>query len=216
MPLTAKAGITIDLLNLAAKNLNLTIIYHRYPWSRCLRLLEDSKIDGVFHASYNPDREKIAAYPIRNGKLNDSLRIHRKSYSLYTRKGSNIQWDGQSFDKVSGEIGAVFKYAVVDELRGKGVKVSESWERDILLKKLIGGHLSGVVDLENLFEPLVSRLKDEAVVRHPIPISTKNYYLIYSREFFKNNGNASRALWDQLKTIRESAEYSDIVERYVD
>jgi len=65
-------GIEIELYRLMAARLNLQLEMVRIPWKRCLSEVKQGRADGIFPASFKPERLSLGVYPMRNGKLDPS------------------------------------------------------------------------------------------------------------------------------------------------
>jgi len=70
----------------------------RFPWKRCLYSLKGNTVDGIFNASYKKKRLEFGWYPTINrmhdGPVDTSRRITKISYSFYTLKNTQAEWDG--------------------------------------------------------------------------------------------------------------------------
>lgn len=54
-----RPGLTLELLKELGRRLQINLKLERYPWKRGLYLAETGEADGIFHASYKPEREAI-------------------------------------------------------------------------------------------------------------------------------------------------------------
>lgn len=68
-------GASVDLLNQIAKDLKIDIQFARMPWARGMGMLKAGMIDGIFHASFNAERDQFSAYPKHDGKVDASKRM---------------------------------------------------------------------------------------------------------------------------------------------
>jgi len=55
-------GLTIDIFNNLAKELNVDVEFLKIPWPRALRMLENGEIDAMGNLSYSQEREKYIQY----------------------------------------------------------------------------------------------------------------------------------------------------------
>ena len=90
-------GLEIELYRLMAKGLNLELRVVRLPWKRCLADLKHGRVDGIFPASFKPERLSLGRFPTQNGKIDPSRKSRDSAYFLYTNIASPLGWDGQSF-----------------------------------------------------------------------------------------------------------------------
>lgn len=56
------SGVNVDIVNLIAKNMNLTVEYVHCPWVRCLKLLENGDIDLISGVLFTEERAQIYQY----------------------------------------------------------------------------------------------------------------------------------------------------------
>ncbi|WP_163833814.1 substrate-binding periplasmic protein [Spartinivicinus ruber] len=210
-------GITPDLLNLIALRLKYKIEYRRYPWSRCLSMLGKNQVDAVFHASFKPERLKLGVFPMKDGQPDSFKKVHRKAYVLYKLKGSDLTWDGKQFQNLDGVIGATYKYSIVDQLRTMGLVVDEAYNAEMNFRKLVGGRLVGVVDLENIADFMLSVRSDRfsQVVKVQPPISVKDYYIIFSHHFYQENTQLVEKIWNEIYQTHKNGDYEKIAKRYL-
>ncbi|HBC07306.1 MAG TPA: amino acid ABC transporter, partial [Rhodospirillaceae bacterium] len=83
-----KPGVTIEVFREAARRLNASLDFERVPWNRGLFMVETGEVDGIFHASYKPERAEFGVYPmLADGKTPDESRaVFFQSYSFYVRR----------------------------------------------------------------------------------------------------------------------------------
>ena len=55
-------GLTIDIFNNLAKELNMDVEFIKIPWTRALRMLKNGNIDAMGNLSYSQKREKYIQY----------------------------------------------------------------------------------------------------------------------------------------------------------
>ncbi|WP_250656170.1 substrate-binding periplasmic protein [Alkalimarinus coralli] len=211
-------GISVELINEIALKLGVEVIYRRTPWQRGLFMLSNNHIDAIFHASYNEERRNIGYYPMKDGVIDASRSIMPQSYFFYVKKPAPFSWSGQNFSSIKERIGAVIGYAVVDLLREKQVDVVEVRSQVIGLRMLQYGRINGFAGLENMVDLQLQKHPDEFTDIEKItpPIMTKNYYLLFSKRFYRENTELAERIWDQMKVFRENGRYQEIANKYKD
>ncbi|MBX9837941.1 MAG: transporter substrate-binding domain-containing protein, partial [Silvanigrellaceae bacterium] len=115
-------GLNTVEMNLVDEKLeDVDIKQQSLPWQSCLKELKENKIDGVFAASYLPERLEIGAYPgiplgAKKGIPDESKRTHISEYALYIKKGSQVKWDG---NKITGakKVGAQSGFSILTLLK---------------------------------------------------------------------------------------------------
>jgi len=203
-------GIALDVINAAAKELNLKIVYKRYPNVRVLHLLEYGQIDGAFMFSYKAERAKIARYPLTpEGKLDSTKRLASLSYWLYSLAEEKLDWDGtrlsgiNSLD-VNGFIVAEHGDSIVSDLEILGQKVQQpasAYKALLMLTRrsqIVGAALQDVKA-----SPLLDRAEFSDIRRSSVPLKTKDYFLVLSNRFVEKYPDIADALWQKIEELRD-------------
>lgn len=114
--------------------------YVPVPWRGCLAGLEQGAYDGAFAASFKAARLSLGRYPLDGaGRLGPSKRLHISSYALYRRKGSPVSRDGRQLQRLSGRVGSLSGFSIVDFLHGHGhgVVVDETSRDPLALLQML-------------------------------------------------------------------------------
>ncbi len=211
-----KPGLAVEMVQMLGKKVSgLKVTLKRYPWSRCLFMLEHGKVDGIFNGSFKPERLKIGAYPLKKGIVDSSRRITDIAYFLYKLKDSKLDWDGKVFSNLNGMIGAPFGYSIIGDLEKMGIKVDAVGNTEKNLDKLVKNRLAGGAfqDVTADFHLRTKPDKYKDVVKIFPPIKTKAYYLMLSHQFTKKYPELSEQIWDAIGEIRET-EFEKLSEKY--
>jgi len=211
-----KPGILIEMFNILEKKLNIQIIYSRFPWKRSLFELKSGKVDGLFEASFKQKRLVYGQYPQKHGKTDESRRTNYNSYYVYTRKNSNVFWDGINIKNVPKGICAEREYSIVDDLQKKGHIVHEFNDTAKCMELLSNGRVDAVAALElaanSILRTNYKQFKNIIVLQPAL--KTKVYHLMLSHQFVKKYPKLSEKIWDTVKEIRESKEMKVIYSKY--
>ncbi|MFC4159090.1 substrate-binding periplasmic protein [Chitinimonas lacunae] len=200
-------GITVEMLNMLPSRIpELRLVYSRKPWARCLMELEAGTADAVFASSFKTERLKIGVYPMKNGKVDRTYRIDTKSYSLYKRKDSQVNWDGSRFDNVRQEIVAMRGYAVADDLRKLGIAVHEVDRSENAFRMVLSGRVDGFAQLTEVGDYTLRKYPDlnQAIIKVEVPLAVKDYYLQISHAFYNRYPELSQTIWKTLADIRQA------------
>lgn len=213
-----RPGLTLELLKRVEARLGIVFAYQRMPWNRALYLLENNELDGVFHASFAPERLKIGVYPMHNGQPDPTRAIFTQSYAFYRLRGSAFNWDGQAVSGADRPVGVTGGYSVINDLKKLGLMIEEDRGKEINFNKLLNSRISAFADLENMTDLFLQRHPERygAVEKLPLPIVSKHYYLILSHGFHETNRSLAESIWDAIHAIKESDEFVEIISRYVD
>jgi polar amino acid transport system substrate-binding protein len=196
-------GIVLDILAKAAAELGLKVIFERRPNERVFAELEQGIADGAFSFSYKEERAAYGAYPTVDGKLDGNRRLVTISYYLYKKAGSPVQWDGAAFSSLDGVIGANSGYSIVGDLRKLGVNVEEAKTTQQNFLKLADGRIAGFAHQDITADLYVASGEYGDIEKLPIPLATKDYFLMLSHQFVEAHPDLARALWDKIGQIRD-------------
>jgi polar amino acid transport system substrate-binding protein len=212
-----KPGMSIEAIRQLEKKLNIKILIKRMPWKRCLKELEQGRIDGLFTASYKDERKQHGVYPEKDGKVDPDRRISSVAYAFYKLKGSDFGYNGTNCTNVSGNIGAPMGYSIVDDLKKKGLKIDESPGTDKDFIKLIKGRIQAFAALEMTGDFYIDSTPEfaEKVEKVTPLIATKPYYFMLSHQFYNANKEVGEKIFDTIKIIREDKDYKNKLKDYL-
>ncbi len=198
-------GISLAIINQAAKELGVSITYRRLPNPRIHRYLKKGVIDGAFVFSFKKSRMENGQFPMKNGKLDNDRNMVTVSYYLYKKKGSLVDWDGQKvYNLQGGSLGANSGFSIVGDLRNKGVKVTEAKTTEQNLMKLKLGRIEGYAAQAITTDHHVMSGKYGEIVKVPNPLATKNYYIMFSYQFMEKHSDIAEQLWQKSSEICDS------------
>lgn len=197
-------GVVIEMLNQIGEELNLTIEYKRFPNKRVLYELQAGKADGAFSYSYNESRLEYGVYPLSDGLPDRNRRIVSISYYIYKHKDSPLAWDGSVINNNTGPIGANTGYSIVKDLIYMGVDVSEATSTEQNFERLSLGRIEGYAQQDITGDLYINSPPYEDIVKLPIPLATKDYFLIFSNRFMNENPALAERIWIRIGEIRDS------------
>ncbi|WP_240339408.1 transporter substrate-binding domain-containing protein [Marinobacter sp. BW6] len=201
-----RPGAAVELVKLLEERIpDLKIKFSRYPWKRCLAMLNTGQVDGIFNASYNDARTRIGEYPRKNGQVDPSRRLTTISYHLYALPNAELAWNGAAFEDPDLEIGAPLGYSIVNDLEKLGVSVmkvrSSAQSLQLLVAKRVDAVALQSVTADFLLSNNPGPLAD--IVRIDPPLKTKPYYLMLSRQFKEANPELAEQIWNALGELRK-------------
>jgi len=208
----ARPGLTLELLTLVAERLGIVFSYQRYPWKRALFLLKTNQVDGVFHASFVLERMRFGVYPMRDGAVDPSRQVFEQSYVFYTVSDRAFGWDGETVQGVGLPVGATTGYSIIRTLERMGLPIEQAPSKAENLRKLVGGRLSAVADLENMTDIFIRDRPEQfrSVRKVMPPIVQKPYYLMLSHGFYQGHRDLAEAIWDQIALVNASEAFAAI------
>lgn len=211
-----KPGLTVDMLKIVGKNLGLDIEFKRLPWKRCLKNLASGTVDGAFQASFKEKRKAFGQYPNKDGKIDPSRQVATMSYYLYKKKGTNVTWDGKTLFTDGKQVGAVLGFSIVSDLEKLGVVVDQGKSTELNLKKVLKNRMPATCELSTEADFKINANKEafKDIVKMEPPIKVKPYYLMLSHQFIKKNPKLAEKIWDEIKKVVNSPEYTEIKAKY--
>ena len=210
-------GLAPEMLNMVASELNLKIIYIRIPWQRGLEIeLKNGSVDAIFGASYKKEREEFGLYPLKDEKPDESKQLYTTAYSFYKGKNKKMLWDGKSLQGFKGVIGVPRGYSIGDDLRAKGYRIEETDYALLDIKKVAAGRIDICAELEPQGDYILENNPDLAktVEKMEPPITSKPYYLMFSRQFSAKNRELVIRFWNTLQKVREE-NYKKLLQKYL-
>ena len=217
---TGAPGIEIELYQLMARRLNLELSMIRMPWKRCLADLKTGRLDGIFPASFKPERMSLGVYPMRDGNVDMQRKSRYSAYYLYVREGSPLGWDGRSFVNLNRldrqTIGAPLGWSIVTDLQRMGIDVLEKPRPVELLTILKNGGIAGVVGLDTVIDAYLSQLPDRFSTIRKVypPVAEKAFFLLLSHAFVEKHPTLANQIWDTIAEIKQEPAFRAILDRY--
>jgi len=212
----SKPGIAVEMVMRLKKRIpSIKISLIRRPWKRCLYLLQRGEVDGIFKATFKPERMNFGSFPMKNGQIDTSKNMVILSNSLYTVKGSENIWDGK-IPNLKGSVCAPRGYSIVDYLKRSGVTVIESDNSYNCLQKLSANRISAAAIQDIKGDAWLKKSPDKfkEIVKLSPPLTTKPQYLMLSHDFVDKNPELSETIWNMIEIIRET-EFDSIALRYI-
>lgn len=215
------AGLHVDIVHEALKNLGYQVTFKPLPWKRCLGEAEEGKVDAVATASYKDERAVFLYYPSDAKEAKESKwRVTQVAYVVITSKMDKMgQENTYAF---TGDVASIPEparmpsgYSIIDSLKEKGLKVQTSHSADANFKKLLRDQSGSIVDLPEVakFYSTKPAFKGKLVI-HPQPIKSKSYYLPFTKKGQFSTDEAQK-VWDEIANVRENeAKVSSFLEKY--
>ncbi|SLM31981.1 Amino acid ABC transporter periplasmic protein [Desulfamplus magnetovallimortis] len=213
-----KPGIEIELYQMVAEKLGLDVTFKRAPWNMCLKQLEHNQVEGLFPASFKQDRMKIGVYPMKGEEVDLTRKTRDNAYYLYALPSARISYTQGEIKVLEGKIGVPIGWSIVEDLKQKELPIKEvpihRNTPDLLLQK----RLEGFICLETVFDAYLNRQSSKygEIQKLIPPVKEKPYYLMLSHKFVKENPTTAKKIWDSIYDIKQSEEYTKLVDKYID
>lgn len=178
-------------------------------WTRGLELIKSGLADGIINASYNEERAAYAVYPTKAAKPDPAKMLQSAEYFLYKHKKSTITWDGVKFAGIDGDIVSIQSFAIVKDLRKKGITVREELNTPWVIRNLaIGKFKSAALQNYAVNEFLEDNpALQENIIKIEPPLKRKEYYLVFSKKFYKEHTELAESIWNAIEDYKSSDDY---------
>lgn len=197
-------GISLDIINHVADKLAIEVDYIRLPGKRVLQYIQSGRVDGGFIFSYTPQRAKYAHYPLENNHPDSNKRMARLGYYFYKLKDQSFEWDGTKLkDSKQKVIGAHLGFSVVNELKKKNIKVFEAKNTSQLFDMLRSHRLDAIAIQNTTAQEWLSYNSWPEIEKVPLPIVTKDYYLVFSDQFASSEPELVKGIWSTIGATRD-------------
>ncbi|BDX06081.1 substrate-binding periplasmic protein [Planctobacterium marinum] len=203
-------GINVELLNAVLQSLDISVVWIRQPFARCLHSLGSGLVDVLNVASYSEEREKYGVYPKKGNKIDVSRRFKYDIYYAFTHKNAATDFDGKTFSQLDGrpvvvEIGA----SITSKLYGMGISLMEHPHVGSAFKMLEKGRVSAVVT--NQYNGL--KYMNKNIKRLENPVQEKPYFLVFSHQFYQLHPDTVEHIWFISGQVQDH-QYQSILQKY--
>ena len=197
-------GISLDILNEVAFQLNIDIKFVRYPILRIWYLMIKGDIDAAFIFSLTEERKNAAVYPMTDiNTLDSRRRMARLDYHLYKLKESPIEWDGKNIIGLDGPVGIGRGNSIGKDLELMNIPVSIAKSVRHNVKKLIAKRITVIAEQNRPVNHILTGMGISNVERLDIPLSTKDYYLVFSKKFSASHPGLTENIWNTIGLVRD-------------
>ena len=200
----ANPGIAVELLTLAATKMGCKIEWKRLPGRRALRELESGTVHAMLLLSYSKERAAYAVYPMVGDTPDPTFSLATLRYSVYVKNGSAFKWEHNQFTPARAIVGTNAGYSVADEVRKLGPAVEEAPSTANNLQKLVMGRIAAYVGQDLQVDLVLEDTQLNGVQKLPVPFSSKDYYLPFSKPFFDKSPASATQLWKQVAEARKT------------
>ncbi|HXA47869.1 MAG TPA: transporter substrate-binding domain-containing protein, partial [Burkholderiaceae bacterium] len=210
-------GLNFELLHRVEKLSGENFIFLSMPWKRCQEEVRNGELDGIVGAAESAERRLYAAFPtLDNGSLDTTATIYEDQFNVYQRVGSVSAWNGKELISPNRPVAVQSGYAVVAAmLRDQDIKINDS------IKSAEDGLrflLNGIVDVAVLQSIETEYLRKEdprfkgTINTAATPYVILPLYLAINQTTYARDPKRIHAIWNAIRTVRNSAEYRKIVD----
>lgn len=211
-----RPGYLVELFNRIEPLANVKFEYIFANWDQVLRLIRTSRVEAGFNSSFKAERAIYGAYPMKDGEPDPSRATIRYAYSLFTYGESGISWDGQTVNGLTGPIGIEKGAAIISTLKNLELPVKEIKTYESMVSLLAGRRLQAIAAVDDHLELAAKknghRFGD--IKKLTPPLQTRVGYLMFSKRFCDKSTDICEAIWDGIRTVKNSDEYKAVRAQY--
>lgn len=200
-------GVAVEIVETIMAGLGHEVTISVLPWTRAVKMVRTGKADAIFTAYKNPTREEFLDYC-------KEVLIPQAIF-FYAKKGSQFQFDGKWTSLKDKRIGVVstISYGQLFEKQKHLFQIDRVHKREYNFEKLMKGRIDLAPESLYVADYTLEQmgLTDE-IIRIPGKVESVASYTAFSK---KRNLTQLRDDFDtQLKKMKESGEYFEIVKKY--
>ena len=204
----AKPGLLLELIQAAARQAEVDLEFQRQPWKRCILQLQQGLSDGIFAAIWQAERDSWGQFPGRAAQRDQPAdrhyRLWQADYPIFTRRDSNLQWDGQQFSGLQHGLSAPLGYVSRQRLHYLGALASASYSPEKAFELVALDRLDGYVIERQIGASYVRKLGlQQQLAPLPRPLLQADWYLPLSHQFYARQPQLARRFWQALREQRE-------------
>ncbi len=182
----SNAGILVEIARAAAVDADLMPEFIRRPWKRCIKLLINGEVDGIFAAIYLPERENWGYFPkTKDNKIDEKQRLWRVKYPVFQLKTLPPIWNGKTFSNLKRSIGTPLGYVTSKLLDEMGISVTTTHQPLQGLQLVSDGRIDGYIVEENIGAQLLNKHQIDNLMVLSEPFLEADWFLPLSKQFYE-------------------------------
>ena len=203
------SGSHTEIVAAAFARLGFAVEIRSMAWERCLNDAAAGLYDGLYSASFRPERAAFAIYP--------KQRLRAVSYVVVVRKGAAHGWsETRRVAALPQPVAVPGGFSIVHELRQMpGVTVDSGALNDAQdLSKLLDGRVGAIIAEREGARLAIAALNAAHLVEtlDPPYQALRDYFLIISRQYRKSEA-AAQELADRLDQVLAAMRAEGVFER---
>lgn len=202
----AAKGFEIDTFKSVMDRMGITVKFLRFPFKRCLKMLEDGNAQALISFIKTPERQRYTIFPEEHISVSRTL--------FFTKTNTRVRYKGSLKDLKNYSIGVVagFSYGkAFDDAAYLDKEEVANTER--LLNMVLGGRYEVGIENQAVLNGIARKLGVERSVRflYP-PVHTEKLYVGFSKKarLHKLAADFSEA----LAQFKNTDEYKAILRKY--
>lgn len=200
-------GFHIDLIQMAAKQLNVNVEFVSMPWKRALKTIEQGNVDAISYTIFSPERTSYLIYDEDNAISIGSTRF------AYL-KGNDFDYDGTLESVKDRKIGVIRGYSYGKKFDRNKLNnlVNVNTEEQLLLMLLEKRVDLILVNIDHLKYKYSHWPEFSSVTSMDIASDSYDIFLAFSKK--RGHEKLAKRFSEVIPKIRNSKKYQQIVQSY--
>jgi len=200
-------GFHIDLIRMAAEELNVKIKFLSMPWKRALDTIEKGEVDAISYTIFSPERTRYLIYEPGNAISIGSTRF------AYL-KGNNFDYDGTLESVKDRKIGVIRGYSYGKKFdRNKLTNLINVNSEEQLLFMLLEKRVDLIlVNIDHLKYKYSDLAEFSEVTSMDVASDSYDIYLAFSKK--RKHEALAKRFANVISRIKQTEKYQKIVQSY--
>jgi polar amino acid transport system substrate-binding protein len=197
------AGIHVEMVKLALKNLSYDVTMTPLPWKRCQHMVKLGDLDALVSFSYKKKRAAHFYYPQDAATTKKSAgRITTAEYVIIAHTDSSFEWNGDD-STLPEPIRLPMGYGTVERLRKKNKHVVTSLRFKNLFAQLNRDKDGIVISMRLTADKFINSKEYLGKLKIlPKPYKSRSYFIGISKKG-RISLDESKKIWAEIAKIRE-------------
>ncbi|WP_020409715.1 substrate-binding periplasmic protein [Hahella ganghwensis] len=211
------AGVHVDIVKQAARNLGYNVEFKPMLWQDCLDSARGNLVHGVVTASYKQERAQYMNYPVDAVTAKRSAsRVAQVEYIVVVSSDSNYDFKGD-LNTLPEPVRVAKGYSIVSTLRESNRKIYESKTGELRnIEKLAKLKSGSVITTPEVYHHLQKDPNFKGLLKSNLfPISSKSYHLTFAKGA-PFDASQENAIWDEVARLRDDPKFMGaLTEKYL-
>jgi polar amino acid transport system substrate-binding protein len=213
----ANPGTYVEFLKLLEKKIGIRMTLARLSYSEIMTMVStgDTKgYDGYIAAYYTADRDRVGAFPMKDGMPDYSKSLYIDRYYFYKNKKSPVKWNGVYLTDIKMGITAAAHKSILEELKLHGYKYKDAFHQEALTEVAKGSSDVALCNVECADYYLAKHPEIAKNIEKLKPeFTARPFFIAFSEDFEKKNPELAKRIWLAVEQMR--GDYMRLEEKYL-
>ncbi|MEH8017000.1 transporter substrate-binding domain-containing protein [Rheinheimera muenzenbergensis] len=202
---TQPKGILVDMLRLAASQLNMNLQFQQAPWLRCQKMVQENQLNATLAMIWSAQRAQQFRFPDEESGVQQSERyLWRAQYPVFSLIARPFSL--QHYQPEFG-IGAPLGYIIEDWLKSKGWLSPYKFTLNSGLQMVVDGKLDGYSVERFIGMHHLRQLQlDDKIAASSDNLLVEKWFLVFNQQYYQQNQQLVEAFWFNIGNARQVLE----------